>query len=385
MDSNPVARLRELREAKALSLDDLSKLSGVHRSLIYAYERGVHMPRQETIAKLSVALGVRSQMLALPEPKPELNPVFLRHLKTKTPAKYLTAVHRQLPRLRDFVAGIDEYVVLPVVNIPDYSPPSDPMLIKDEEIEEAAIALRVHWGLRDGVIRDLIRLVEKNGCVVIPEVVKWDAIDAFSQWSSNGRPMIVVNAPTIKGVRWRMDVAHELGHLVMHRNIDKRFIEINPSTHALIERQAFRFGSAFLMPESSFRKSIPYVSLDTLLLAKEYWFLAVAAMLHRAEDLQMISSESARRMWRNRNRRGWRIEEPLDHALPLDEPRVLASAIRTLIDSNPNLVEELSDQVGLEKEEIARFAGVPVSMLEPDLMLDIHTPIRNRGDLRVQA
>jgi Zn-dependent peptidase ImmA (M78 family) len=272
-----------------------------------------------------------------------------------------------------------------VVNIPDYSPPSDPILIKDDEIEKAASALRAHWGLGDGVIRDLIRLVEKNGCVVIPEVVRCDAIDAFSQWSSSGRPMIVANAPTIKGVRWRMDIAHELGHLVMHRNIDKRFIEINPSTHALIEGQAFRFGSAFLMPESSFRESIPYVSLDTLLLAKEYWFLAVAAMLHRAEDLQMISAESARRMWRNRNRRGWRTEEPLDHALPLDEPRVLASAIRTLLDNNPNLVEELSEQVGLEKEEIGRFAGVPVSMLEPETMLDIHTPIRNRDGLRIQA
>jgi Zn-dependent peptidase ImmA (M78 family)/transcriptional regulator with XRE-family HTH domain len=378
---HPLARLREAREARAWSLNDLEERSGISRSLIYAYERGLHAPRPETVARLSTALGVRIDFFSRRAPAPEPAPIFMRHFKSKTSVKHITAVNRQMPWVRDFVATLDRHVVLPAVNLPNFRPPSDPREITDEQIEQAATALRRHWGLGDGAIRDLIRLAENNGCIVVPEIVACEAIDAFSQWTRDGRPFIIANSPTIKGVRWRIDVAHEIGHLVLHQRVDRRFVEANPKTHAEIERQAFRFAGAFLMPEAAFRRSVPHVTLDTLLLAKPQWFVSVAAQLHRASDLRMVDSASAQRLWKNRNRRGWREREPLDDQIPVDQPRVLATALNALRDYAPDSLDALSQEVGLDFADIARYCGLPENALSDHP--HVFTPIREKGDMRV--
>ena len=49
-----------------------------------------------------------------------------------------------------------------------------------------------------------------------------------------------------------MDAAHELGHLVMHRNLD-----MGTSTTKEIEAEANRLASAFLIPKSTMLKYTP--------------------------------------------------------------------------------------------------------------------------------
>lgn len=51
------ARLRSLREAGGLSVDELSRLSGVHRMAIYRLEKGERQPSLATAKKLADALG----------------------------------------------------------------------------------------------------------------------------------------------------------------------------------------------------------------------------------------------------------------------------------------------------------------------------------------
>lgn len=49
-------RLKALREAKALSQQDLARLAGVSQSLIVKSERGLSAPRSEKLDRLAVAL-----------------------------------------------------------------------------------------------------------------------------------------------------------------------------------------------------------------------------------------------------------------------------------------------------------------------------------------
>jgi len=347
-----------------MSLDDLEKTSGVSRSMIYAYERGTHVPRGETVAKLSAALDVLPSFFFMSDPTAELAPIFMRHLRSKARAKEMVAVKRQLSWARLVVDAIEEYVVLPDVNVPDFHPPSDPRDISPDDIEKAAQAVRRHWSLGDGVIRDVITLLENHGCIVVPEIVQSEHIDAFSQWSPKRRPFIVTNSHYVTGVRWRVDMAHELGHLILHRMIDRRFIEANPATHGLIERQAFRFAGAFLMPKTTFEASIPHVSLDALLMAKSQWHLSVASMLHRCEDLDIIDKETSQRLYRNLNRRGWKKTEPLDDVLTAEQPRLLANAIRAIAADDPAHLDEICLRTGLEGRDIARYCGVAANSLE---------------------
>ena len=280
--------------------------------------------------------------------------------------------------LQRVVELLESYVVLPAVNVPDFSPPSDPRDISDDEIEKAAVALRRHWSLGDGVIVDLIKLLEGNGCIVVAKLIECSTMDGFSQWTRSGRPYIAIDCRSVGAAHRRMDVAHELGHLILHRAVDRRFVESNPHTHKLIEAQAFRFAGAFLLPEPTFRRTVPNVTLDSLLLLKRQWRLSVAAMLHRAQDLAMLNAESAKKLWINRNRRGWRVDEPFDEQIEIEEPRLLQNAFFVLRDSSGDQISAISDELGLYAKDLARYAGLDESDLHsasvPDFPITLRSP-----------
>ncbi len=376
-----LGRLREAREARGLSLDDLAERIGTSRQLLHRYEAGKVTPRPETFIRICAALNVTPEFFALPEPTSDPFPLFFRHFRSKTSAKQLAAVKRQTLWIRNLVATVEETIELPAVAIPDFAPPTDPRLITDDKIEQAAIALRRSWGFGDGVIVEVIKLVESNGCVVIGGVVESSSIDAFSKWTREGRPLIFIDCRNVTAAHTRLDVVHELAHLVMHRNIDPRFLDLNPDTHKIIERQAFRFASAFLMPEATFRKSIPYVSLDNLLLVKTQWQLSVAAMLRRAEDLQMVSPGIARNLWVNLTRRGWRKVEPLDDLIIREEPRLLQNALLAIRDGKTSSVASLSARIGLPRADLERYARLDDGALSSAVVVDFDFFTRNQVDV----
>lgn len=367
-----LSRLREAREARALSLDDLAERLDTTRQVISRYETGKAVPRTETFVRLCAVLEVTPAFFTIPPPAAELAPLFFRHFKSKTTRKQLNAVRRKILWLRELVSALESIVVLPNVDIPDFSAPSDPRLISNDQIEAAATALRRAWGLGDGVIVEIVKLVEGKGCIVASGLVESATIDAFSLWTTTGRPLVAINCREVSASHVRFDVAHELGHLVLHRRVDRRFIEMNPETHKLIESQAFRFAGAFLMPESTFRRSVPYVSLDSLLLIKPQWQLSVAAMLHRAQDLNMVERQSAQNLWMNLTRRGWKKAEPLDEAITRDDPKLLKNALLTARDSGDAAIGALSRSLGISRCDYERFAGLSPGELGANSIYDFN-------------
>ena len=326
---------------------------------------------------------MRPEFFSLPSPRPEPSPAFYRDFISKATAKQKRSVEAQFLWARDSTAELEKHVIFPIVDLPDFHAPSDPSKITDDQIEAAATATRRHWGLGDGVIRDVIKLLETKGCVVVSGFVQCDAIDAFSRWTYKGRPLIVVNFRSVSAARRRIDAAHELGHLVLHKNVDKRFLSLSARTHRLIEGQAFRFASAFLMPVATFQPSVPSVSLDALLLAKPQWHLSVAAMLHRATELNMVNPEKAKRLWINLTRRGWRKNEPLDDILPMEQPMILARALRTLQETDYTRLEKASAATGLELDDFERFASLSSGTLRRVETYDLRLAVRDNLEISV--
>lgn len=362
---HPWSRLREAREARFMSLDELAERVGTTRQMLHYYETGKHQPRAETAARLCSALSVAPEFFALPGPEPEPSPAFFRQFKSKVRPKHRAGVERLRLWVRDAVSAVEERVVFPALDIPNFHPPSDPRDIDFAQIESAAAALRDCWGFGKGAIREIVKLVESKGCIVISNLfeMKTEAMDGFSWWSHKGRPFIVVGCRDVSGPHRIFDVAHELGHLILHRNIDKRFLDMTPQTHKLIETQAFRFGSAFLMPAETFQRSIPTVSLDTLLLVKPQWFLSVQAMLQRARDLAMVDEPTYVRMRKLLAFRGWLKAEPGDAEIPLEEPELFANALRTLKKSEVDGITDLRQRVGFYSQEFARYSGLSAQEL----------------------
>ena len=183
-----------------------------------------------------------------------------------------------------------EYVDLPPVHLPviefDYEREGN------ERIEEIAGQLREFWNVGFGPITDLAPLLEYNGIVVIEEPVRCEDMDAVSRWQS-GRPYVLYAADQESNSRKIFNLAHELGHLVLHNGV-----EVNSRNLDRLENQANRFAGAFLMPRRTFAREIANTTIDYFLSLKGRWRVAVAAMIYRCKELGILNADQVKYMWK---------------------------------------------------------------------------------------
>ena len=121
------------------------------------------------------------------------------------------------------------------------------------EVERAAAGTRTELGLpRDKAIGSkLIERLEVGGVTVVRDPETNRNIDAYSAVVGH-LPVIVLDGGA--GSVWDRDnfnMAHELGHLVMHRGIFH-----TPGTRT-VEAQGHRFAGAFLGPAAGLQKVLP--------------------------------------------------------------------------------------------------------------------------------
>jgi len=148
----------------------------------------------------------------------------------------------------------------------------------------------------------MIHLLESVGIRVFSLAERNPQVDAYSLWFE-GEPFVFLN--TLKTAEHsRMDAAHELGHLVLHRHGVPRTRDA--------EKDAQAFGAAFLMPEASIRSIVPRLdapSLQTLAALKLNWRVSLAALAHRLHTLGLMSEWSYRGVFIELSKRG-RSREP---------------------------------------------------------------------------
>ena len=91
-------------------------------------------------------------------------------------------------------------------------------------------------------------LVEKHGIIMTTVRMGAPKLDAFSTWDSvDGRPYIVLGDDGQSAFRTRFNVCHELGHLILHKDVLPAELKERGCLQAA-ESQADRFAAAFLTP-----------------------------------------------------------------------------------------------------------------------------------------
>ena len=173
----------------------------------------------------------------------------------------------------------------------------------------AARTLRQAWALGEQPISSMIKLLESKGVRVFSLAENTKNVDAFSCWR-NDIPYVFLN--TFKSAeRSRLDAAHELAHLVLHKHG-------GPQQGRDAEAEANNFASSFLMPKADVRSRLPFVSrLDELVVAKKRWGVSTAALAYRLHKLGILSDWQYRMFCIQINQKGFRTEEP--NALPREE------------------------------------------------------------------
>lgn len=352
------AKLKEAREARELTATALASLLGISRQAISQYENSDQTPSPEVMRRLAEILRLPHHFFLSPPASDETDIIFYRSLESATKAARLKAQRRHswLRKLAKYLRGLVQF---PKVNFPDFDLPADPRHIESRDIEDIASQTRRFWGLEDHSISNLTWLVENNGAIVSRHELGSDKFDAFSQWNADdSAPYFVLGSDKECAVRSRYDVAHELGHMILHRSVRRERFH-DKAVFRLIEDQAHRFAGAFILPERSFAAEFPSApTLDQLRAIKPNWKASVQFMVMRCADLGIISPDQKSRLFANISARGWRRKEPLDDLIELEQPRLLRRSIEMLIDKHIIASSEIPFRLRLDQADVEELAGL---------------------------
>lgn len=339
-------RLSLIRLVRGITQSELGEQIGVSRQFVHQLERSQRQLTSGNKTALAAILGVRPDFFDRPVPKwVERHQCNFRKFKTTTQT-FEDQVIARATLLVEVLKWLSGHLHFPTVNIPRFP------VETDADIESAAAAFRREWDLgSDAPIDNVTRLLENAGifCVDVSGIDR--KISAMS--IDESPPLLLHNKEFSQPTRYRFDLAHELGHLVMHQGKTTGDDET--------ESQADRFASAFLMPMSPFVKEFSQAVVSRLhwpLLAsmKKRWGVSFKALLRRGLDLGLISWKQYRGAHVFLNSRGYAKREPYEPE-ECETPELLPLSFKAISAQLNIFGEESSRSLGLSDQLLSALIG----------------------------
>lgn len=348
-------RLSQILAARRLSQVQLASMVGVSPATISKWRAGTQAPERETLERLAGVVNVSPEWFTRPTMERTSLPLFRSNASAHVTARAMLTARMEWAQ--DIAAALMEFVDYPELNIPTRHF-SDPEQITPEDIEKAACECRDMWRLGRVVVEDLALSIESAGIILIREETGIAQIEGLSAWSSIlSRPIILLSADKDNGYRSRFDLAHELGHLVLHKYIQHTK---DNDRYKLMEKQAHHFAGAFLLPAETFASDVRMPpTLDDLLLLKRRWGVSVAAMIMRLHALGMIDDDGKLALFKRRSARWGAKSEPGDEDRKPEQPRLLRRTIDLLVDENVMPLDAIPRHIGLSAFDIEMLTGLP--------------------------
>jgi Zn-dependent peptidase ImmA (M78 family) len=334
----------------------LARSMSLNPSTVSRWEDGTSAPDADVLLRLADFVDVRPEFFFRPV-HASGRPTFLRSLSS-TLVRDLQYQSAQMRWMQEISHAVEHYVDLPSVDVPDVMGTSSYHQLRDEDLEQIALDLRRHWRLGNGPCADMVPLLERVGFIVGVIEMGTIKLDGLCSWGpTDGRPHVLLASDKMSFARRQMDAAHEMAHAVLHRNVT---VEELKRDLKLIETQAFRLGSAFLLPSTTYPVEMRYPSLATLVTGKERWRVSIKAQIKRLADLEVIPSEFATHLYKLYSAKGWSREEPFDRQWTPTEPRVLRDALQLIADEG---VRSKADLMALEfvisAGDVENLCGLP--------------------------
>jgi len=233
-----------------------------------------------------------------------------------------------------------------------------------DDAEDAAENMSKRWHLGCAPIANLVDVLETH----FVHVIELDSNRDFDGVSAVVRDkygrVVAAGIVTRRGIpaeRQRLSLAHELGHIVLKvdASVDK-------------ESAAFRFGGAFLAPREVLRSTVgcrrECITDEELKLLKNRFGMSRQALLHRMNDLEIITDRYYAWWCREINVRGWKHKEPDESApelawwLPQTVQRAFAEGLISRDDAKDLLGVQLD--VKMPASLVARQALLALSVEE---------------------
>lgn len=306
-------RLKVARKMRGLSMDALSqKIDGlVTKQAISKYEQGKMQPSDFVLKMLAKVLEMPISYFY--KQRIAIGPVNFR-VDPRVPAKSSTQMVSIAQDKIEHYLDIEDILA---ISSEVYNPIRGISIHSAEDVEAAAVKLRVKWQLGNLPIFSIYDMLECQGVKLVEFEAGITSVLGFSCLVNDSIPLIVINLSANHTTeRKRFTAIHELGHLFLRFSKD-----IDESAK---ERLCHLFAGAVLCPAHVFRKELgesrKVLTLDELISLRCRYGISIAAAVHRAKDLKIISESYYNDIYNryinaNRLEQGWGtypIEEHTD-------------------------------------------------------------------------
>jgi len=329
------------RRARRFSQEELANATGIAQGTISKIEKGLINPSDELIEKIAESLNFKPRFFYKGgnlRPSPENYHRKKSKLSAGDWESILARAEIYRFTLEEMLSSVE---IAASKNAPPYIDPDQ----FDGRMEDIAMSVRQFWTIPRGPLADITKIIEDAGIIIVPFDFGTDLIDGFCQHGvDNVPPIIFLNNRFKEKDRIRFSLAHELGHLIMHRMPCKEQ-----------EMQANSFASAFLMPSQDIISSFYNISLEKIMELKLYWKTSMQAIIRRARDLGKMSESSYKYYCIEMSKRGWRSKEPVEISGLLESPTTIKQLFKAHMDDLNYSVEELSEIFGLLPDEVSQM------------------------------
>ncbi len=329
-------RLGVARKRRRLTAKRLAECAGVSPVTITRLENGYNEPDEATVARIAEVLGYPSSFFFGDDPElVDAETASFRSLKRMSAKERDAALAAGTLGIM-LAEWVEERFSVPEPNLID--------LGYEADMEAAARCLRQHFGIGERPVGSMIRLLEAHGVRVFSLDENTANVDAFSFWKGD-KPFVFLN--NFKTPEHSVfDAAHELGHLVLHKHGGFRA----SNDQRLMEQEANKFASAFLMPEDGVRSRMPcFITVETVIRAKARWRVSAMAMTYRLRSLGLLTDWQYKSICIELARRGYRSGEP--EGIEREKSAVWAKVFSQLWREKTTKAE-VAESLGLPLDEI---------------------------------
>ena len=247
------ARLKEALQFRGMKMTELANLTDISKQSLSNYANESNVPPYENVLKIADVLDFPPEYFMVEDLCTTMtdNTYFRSQaVATKTSQRSQIIKMEYVAKMYD---ALLDYIDWPKLSLPiidfeqndDLSEVDKPEMF--EKIEEVANQVRQQWRLGTGPIDNFQYVLESHGIIVTSSKYVDSEIDAFSQKVriGNGRTQgyvyIIAIAIGEKPIeRLRFDMAHELGHILLHP-WEESEEDLNKDEFNVREKQAIIF------------------------------------------------------------------------------------------------------------------------------------------------
>jgi Zn-dependent peptidase ImmA (M78 family)/DNA-binding XRE family transcriptional regulator len=369
--------LTNIRILHGYTRKHLADLLQISEQSVWQYENGYTSPKLEVVNNLKKIFRVKSKYFYSEDflldkngkSNIQVNHIAYRSevinsiLKTQSEAKHIEFIS-------SFLQIIEEKIQYP---------PNDIVTLRERVIQYISNSTEDRVTIINNIARmarDLLELketninllfaLEKKGVFIFEKAIG-DKIDAYSLWSNDGqRPFIILGNLKKSAARRNFDLAHELGHLLLHYKVE--FSSLDSRNYKQVEDEADIFAGAFLLPSDKFTEDFNQIprnsNPDSYLELKKKWIVSIQALAYRARSLNLLDYQKYRYFNIQLNKKGYKNSEPLDNQIKIIKPGKVRSILELLFEKNLLDLNSLLDQLKVDVEFISDLLSIDIEFLK---------------------